>query len=57
MTAIAAAGPAKLGSFSVNRMGYGAMQLARLSHLRENLAAAQVELPLAAVARFDGIAG
>ena len=28
MTAIAAAGTARLGSFSVNRMGYGAMQLA-----------------------------
>ena len=28
MTAIAAAGTAKLGSFSINRMGYGAMQLA-----------------------------
>ena len=28
-----------------------------LSHLRENLAAAQLELPLAAVARLDGIAG
>ena len=28
MTAIAAAGPARLGSFTVNRMGYGAMQLA-----------------------------
>ncbi|XXX44382.1 hypothetical protein WME76_35070 [Sorangium sp. So ce119] len=61
MSKLNAAGTLKLGHRHVKRLGYGAMQLAgppgtsSVAHLRENLAAAALELPDEVMAALDGV--